>query len=219
MSNIGWDAVEIEEDEQEILAIDSEVIDEMVSELSLYKFFTNYENIDLSSIGSNRYSAKCPFSDHTENEASFMIYEDTNSYYCFGCKRGGTVFQWLTDAAGKNMHFIDAVKFVATLTGISPYADPIAALERIGEKIEDKLNEEKDTYLTDEEFNFIISKIGYQHIKNSNFSMDEIIFIENIYKHLDSILLEYPKHEKDSFELKDKFIEKIKNRRGILKNV
>jgi DNA primase len=217
-NNIGWNAVEIEDEEEEILSIDNEIINEMIQELDLYDYFINYENIKLSPIGSNKYSAKCPFSDHQETEASFIVYEDTNSYYCFGCKRGGTIFQWLTESTGRNMHFIDAVKYVATLTGISPYADPVSALERIGEKIENELHEEEDNTLTYDEFNFIISRIGYQHIKESDFVIEEIKFTEEIYKNLDAILIEYNKYKKDSIHLKDQFIQKIKQRKRNLKN-
>jgi DNA primase catalytic core len=31
----------------------------------------------------------CPFNDHDEQEPSFVVYLDSNSFYCFGCKRHG----------------------------------------------------------------------------------------------------------------------------------
>ena len=36
--------------------------------------------------------AKCPF--HEEKTPSFAMYEDTNTYYCFGCGKSGTA-EWL----------------------------------------------------------------------------------------------------------------------------
>ena len=35
---------------------------------------------------------KCPF--HEENTPSFAMYEDTGSYYCFGCGKSGKA-KWL----------------------------------------------------------------------------------------------------------------------------
>lgn len=34
-------------------------------------------------------TTKCPFSDHLETTGSFKIFPETNSFYCFGCCRGG----------------------------------------------------------------------------------------------------------------------------------
>ncbi len=37
--------------------------------------------------------ARCPFSGHKDNEPSFTVYEDTNTFYCFGCGVGGDAYQ------------------------------------------------------------------------------------------------------------------------------
>jgi len=38
---------------------------------------------------------KCPFKDHTEEKGSFKTYPSTQSFYCFGCGRGGGILQFL----------------------------------------------------------------------------------------------------------------------------
>src|ERR1700744_449780 len=39
----------------------------------------------------------CPFSFHAnEKTASFKYYKDTNSFYCFGCKSGGGVVNFVS---------------------------------------------------------------------------------------------------------------------------
>lgn len=36
-----------------------------------------------------KYNIKCPLPGHEDRSPSFHIYEETNSFYCFGCNRGG----------------------------------------------------------------------------------------------------------------------------------
>lgn len=44
--------------------------------------------------------AKCPFPDHLDNTPSFVMYPDTQSYYCFGCKRSGKA-SWFEREMGR----------------------------------------------------------------------------------------------------------------------
>lgn len=37
----------------------------------------------------NRAKYKCPL--HKEKTASFTVYKETNSWYCFGCAKGGSI--------------------------------------------------------------------------------------------------------------------------------
>ncbi len=56
----------------------------------------------------------CPF--HGEKTASFTVYPDTQSYYCFGCGNGGDVITFIKNI--ENLDYIDAVKFLADRVGI-----------------------------------------------------------------------------------------------------
>jgi len=47
--------------------------------------------------GSLSRNIRCPFSDHRDNSASFRIYKNTNSYYCYWCHRGGNILNFLAD--------------------------------------------------------------------------------------------------------------------------
>lgn len=38
---------------------------------------------------SSNYMAKCPFGSHVDKTPSFKVYPDSNSFYCFGCEKGG----------------------------------------------------------------------------------------------------------------------------------
>jgi predicted XRE-type DNA-binding protein len=86
-------------------------------------------------------------------------------------------------------------------------------LERLKENIQNTLNEEGDQNLfTKNELNFIISKMGYNHIKNNNFAQKEILFVEKIYKVWDSVFNDYEKYKDKNKQLKKLFISKFKKR-------
>lgn len=221
MSNDGWDAIADVQthDHAEFLEFDNELLDEMANELDLYDYFTEEENIECMNSGSGMWKAHCPFSDHLdEQSASFTIYEDTNSFYCFGCNRGGNIYTWLTNKYGKNMNFVEAVKLVSLITNINPNLDPNTAIERMSKKFSDETQKDSDTYFNKTEFNFIISKLGFQHIKISNYDREEIEFIEKVYELLDKIILNYDKYDKDIKQIESKLMEKLKTRRSLLYN-
>lgn len=56
--------------------------------------------------GSSRLMGKCPF--HEEKTGSFVIFTNTNTYYCFGCHVHGDVIDFLMRL--KNITFRDAVR-------------------------------------------------------------------------------------------------------------
>lgn len=56
----------------------------------------------------------CPF--HGEKTASFNLYPETNSFYCFGCGAGGDVITFVKRI--ENLDYMDAVKFLADRSGM-----------------------------------------------------------------------------------------------------
>lgn len=56
----------------------------------------------------------CPF--HNEKTPSFNIYPESNSFYCFGCNKGGGVFQFVMGV--ENLAFPDAVRWLAQRAGM-----------------------------------------------------------------------------------------------------
>ncbi|MBC3516479.1 DNA primase [Neobittarella massiliensis] len=70
--------------------------------------------VDLKRAGSNTVKGLCPF--HSEKTPSFVVYRDTQSYYCFGCGAGGDVITFIKSA--ENLDYIEAVKFLAQRAGM-----------------------------------------------------------------------------------------------------
>ena len=56
----------------------------------------------------------CPF--HGEKTASFTVYPETASFYCFGCAAGGDVITFIKRI--ENLDYMDAVRFLADRAGM-----------------------------------------------------------------------------------------------------
>lgn len=79
----------------------------------------------------NTYVGLCPF--HNEKTPSFTVYEDTQSFYCFGCGVGGDAVTFVKKI--ENLDYLDAVKALAQRAGMqmpdeNAYDDAIAKLRR-----------------------------------------------------------------------------------------
>ncbi|MET0623148.1 MAG: CHC2 zinc finger domain-containing protein, partial [Pyrinomonadaceae bacterium] len=64
--------------------------------------------------GSN-WMACCPF--HQEKSPSFSVNASKNIFYCFGCGKGGSVFNFVMELEG--LSFPEAVKVVAEKAGVA----------------------------------------------------------------------------------------------------
>ena len=56
----------------------------------------------------------CPF--HTEKTPSFVVYPETQSFYCFGCGAGGDVITLIKKIS--NLEYVEAVKLLASRVGM-----------------------------------------------------------------------------------------------------
>ncbi|MGI6239234.1 MAG: DNA primase, partial [Christensenellales bacterium] len=81
-------------------------LEELRSRISIEE--TIGEHVRLKQRG-KRYWGLCPF--HNEKTPSFSVDSESQLYYCFGCHKGGTVFNFVMDI--EHMEFPDAVKYLA----------------------------------------------------------------------------------------------------------
>ena len=72
---------------------------------------SRYVNLRKSGRG---YVGLCPF--HSEKTPSFNVFEDTQSFYCFGCGAGGDVITFIRRI--ENLDYVDAVKLLAQMCGL-----------------------------------------------------------------------------------------------------
>ena len=60
-------------------------------------------------------SGLCPF--HNEKTPSFVVYPDTQSFYCFGCGAAGDVINFIR--LYEHLDYMESVKFLAQRAGIA----------------------------------------------------------------------------------------------------
>lgn len=80
--------------------------------LDIVDFINDY--VKLKAAGSS-HKGLCPF--HSEKSPSFMVNRDRQSWYCFGCNKGGDVFSFFQEIEG--LEFIEALKILADKAGVT----------------------------------------------------------------------------------------------------
>lgn len=84
------------------------------------------ERVTLRRAGRN-FVGLCPF--HGEKTPSFSVSREKGTFYCFGCKRGGDVIDFLVEI--DRLTFVEAVESLAHRFGIElPFASPQAQQRR-----------------------------------------------------------------------------------------
>ena len=56
----------------------------------------------------------CPF--HSEKTPSMVVYNDSQSFYCFGCGAGGDVISFIMRI--ENLDYVEAVRFLSERVGL-----------------------------------------------------------------------------------------------------
>lgn len=94
------------------MRIEQSVINEIKDKTDILDLVSEY--VKLEKRGRN-YIGLCPF--HDEKTPSFTVSEDKQICHCFGCKKGGNVFQFTQEI--KDLSFVEAVKDLGERLNIS----------------------------------------------------------------------------------------------------
>ena len=117
----------------------------------------------------NTYVGLCPF--HNEKTPSFTVYENTQSFYCFGCGAGGDGVSFMRKI--ENLDYIDAVKVLAQRAGMQMpddgYDDSLSKKRRTILEINRETARFYHNYMTSEQ-----GKVGLQYFLNRGLSQKTI---------------------------------------------
>ena len=93
------------------MAFPQQFMDELTARNDIVDVVGSYVSL-VSKSGS--YWGCCPF--HSEKTPSFHVLQDKQIYYCFGCKKGGGVVNFIMEE--ENLSFPEAVRFLAKRAGM-----------------------------------------------------------------------------------------------------
>ncbi len=94
------------------MKIPDSVLSEIVEKIDPVAIVSEY--VTLKKKGKN-YWGLCPF--HTEKTPSFNVSPDNGMFYCYGCHKGGSIFNFIMEI--EKVSFLEAVKMLADRAGIT----------------------------------------------------------------------------------------------------
>ncbi len=104
-------------------------LDEVVARNDITEVVSSY--VALTKKGGN-YFGLCPF--HNEKTPSFSVAPDKQIYHCFGCKKGGSVINFIMEIEG--LSFPDAVRFLAKRANMPlPESDGHSSADRLRQRV------------------------------------------------------------------------------------
>lgn len=138
----------------------------------------------------------CPLPSHSDNIASFVIYKETNSFFCFGCNASSNVIDFVM--AMDNCSFVEAI-------------DKLMPMRKKNAIKFNKKENFKEKYL----FNISCDLRDFLYgLREFSVYEDEIKRVESIFKKLDEKMEQVDSFDEKQFiEIQDKITDYITTRK------
>ena len=93
------------------MAIPQSFLDQLKMSCDIETIVSSYVSLKRSGRTSK---GLCPF--HSEKTASFTVYHDSQSFFCYGCQKGGDVITFIREI--EHLDYVEALRFLAERVGI-----------------------------------------------------------------------------------------------------
>jgi hypothetical protein len=113
-------------------------------------------------------TCRCPFNDHSDLTPSFTIYKKTDSFYCFGCERGGNPIDFISEFYG-----ISKKKATERLKDEGTLSDLRAGTEE--EEYKHKCFFEEDSTLYMQIYNVTEGNYSFAYLKDGIIELTEAV--------------------------------------------
>ena len=110
------------------MAIPDSFIDDLINRTDILDLVGGYVKLTKRS-GSNMLGL-CPF--HSEKTPSFSVSQDKQTFYCFGCHKGGGAINFIMEI--ENLSFRDTIEYLAKRAGMTVPEESNAANELAGKR-------------------------------------------------------------------------------------
>jgi hypothetical protein len=149
-------------------------LDKILDFFTIEEIVSDYVDLEVSG---NDFIGLCPLHDDL-NTKSLRVYTTTNSFWCFGCQKGGSIFDFLMNV--ENLSFGEVVEILANRAGISadqldtdlvlPKDPGMLDFEKFREKIEREISLKTKNILNNRKKScFIINNILLLYNEFDNF--------------------------------------------------
>jgi DNA primase len=118
-----------------VAKIKEEDIDLLRERADIIEIISAYTHLKKS--GGHTFKGLCPF--HSEKTPSFTVDTARNLFHCFGCQKGGNVYQFVQEQ--ENLPFPEAVEWVARKTGFELHYEEASPGERQARGLKARITE------------------------------------------------------------------------------
>ncbi len=145
-----------------------EFLTELKEKNDIVEVISNYT--DLVPAGQHRFKGRCPL--HKDDVPSLVVYQETQTYHCFGCNAGSRESGMRPDVIGfieasEDVTFIDAVKLLAKRSDI--------AVPTIGPEVSSKLKEQMLRKAREYHRNLTQSERARSYLFSRGLSKDDLV--------------------------------------------
>jgi len=146
-----------------------DLVDEIKTRLDIVEVVSQY--VELKKAGKN-YKGLCPF--HSEKTPSFIVSPEKQIAWCFGCQKGGDVFNFLQEV--ENVDFVEARNMLAEKANIDVSKYQVSSSQVSKSEKEEMINahDVATRFFIDQLFNSLDGKKALEYIRERGIS-DEMI--------------------------------------------